>query len=297
MLTLFTDTDTDITPEVAAEYGYKLISMPYSVNGKTIFPYVDFKEFDQDGFYNMLRDGVIPTTSALGEQAYIDYFEPEFAAGNDIFYVHFSAAMTVSFDAMHNALETLYAKYPGRKFYEVDAKGITLLGYVVVREVGDLFKAGKTPEEVVEWAKTEVDHYTTYFFADDLKFFRRSGRVGGLAATMGGLIGLRPVIYMSSEGKMESLGTVKGRIQVIEKLVQYVEKYGDDIKNHHFIVGHTNSMDLAQQVAEMLRQKFGDDLKIEFICTNPTAGSHCGPNGVGVAFHSKGRFGTKPSEL
>ena len=46
MLTLYTDTDTDITPAVAAEYGYKLISMPYSVDAKTVYPYVDFDEFE-----------------------------------------------------------------------------------------------------------------------------------------------------------------------------------------------------------------------------------------------------------
>lgn len=34
MLILFTDTDTDTTPEIAKEYGYNLISMPYSVGGE-----------------------------------------------------------------------------------------------------------------------------------------------------------------------------------------------------------------------------------------------------------------------
>jgi hypothetical protein len=46
MLRIFTDTDTDITPEVAAEYGYKLMSMPYSVDANTIYPYEDFDRFD-----------------------------------------------------------------------------------------------------------------------------------------------------------------------------------------------------------------------------------------------------------
>ena len=32
MLTIFTDTDTDLTPEEAKHYGYKLISMPYIIN-------------------------------------------------------------------------------------------------------------------------------------------------------------------------------------------------------------------------------------------------------------------------
>ena len=51
MYQLFTDTDTDITPKVAAEYGYKLISMPYVIDGKEIYPYVDFEEFDSKAYY------------------------------------------------------------------------------------------------------------------------------------------------------------------------------------------------------------------------------------------------------
>ena len=289
MLTRFTDTDVDICPEVAAEYGYKLISMPYSVDGKTIYPFVDYDKYDYHRFYDMLRAGVLPTTSALGEDAYYNYFEPEFAAGNDILYVHFSRAMTVSFDVMDKVVAQLRNKYPERKFYAIDTKGITIVSYLIVRELGDRLNDGMTVEEAVKWAQEEVDHYAQYFFADDLKFFRRSGRVGGLAATMGGLIGLRPVIHMSQEGKMESIGSVKGRLQVMEKLVSYVEALGDDIKDHRFIVGHTDALDLAGQLADMLRARFGDDLDIEFVCTNPTAGSHCGPNGVGVAFHAKHR--------
>ena len=81
MLTLFTDTDTDFTPKVAAEYGFKLISMPYSVDGKTFYPYDGYDEFDFHTFDDSLRGGVLPTTSALGEDAFLKYFEPEFAAG------------------------------------------------------------------------------------------------------------------------------------------------------------------------------------------------------------------------
>ena len=289
MLTRFTDTDTDITPKVAAEYGYKLISMPYSVDGRTVYPYADSDGFDLHSFYDMLRSGVLPTTSALGEEEYYNYFQPEFAAGNDILYVHFSRAMTVSFDVMDKVVARLKEEYPERKFYEIDTKGITIVSYLIVRELGDLLNAGMTAEQAVEWARAEVDRHAQYFFADDLKFFRRSGRVGGLAATMGGLIGLRPVIHMSAEGKMESIGTVKGRVQVMERLVSYVEEFGDDVKGHRFIVGHTDAPELAGQMAGMLRAKFGEDLDIELVCTNPTAGSHCGPNGVGVAFHAKHR--------
>lgn len=289
MLTCFTDTDADFGLAKAAEYGYKLISMPYSVDGKTVFPYVDFEEFDSHAFYQTLREGVIPTTSAVGADIYRQSFEPEFAAGNDILYIHFSRAMSASFDSMDKVVAELLEKYPGRKFHAIDTKGITIVSYLMAEEIGDRLKAGMSPEEVVAWAEGEVQHFAQYFFADNLKFFRKSGRVSGLAATMGGLIGLRPVINMNAEGKMVSVGTEKGRAKVMEKLVQIVDELGDDIKSYHFIIGHTDAPELAAQLADMMHARFGEDLNIETVVTNPTAGSHCGPDGVGVAFHAKHR--------
>ena len=289
MLTLYTDTDTDITPAVAAEYGYKLISMPYSVDAQTVHPYVDFTEFDSRAFYDMLRRGTLPTTSAISKERYLEYFEPEFKAGNDILYVHFSRAMTNTFDAMDQAVAELRARYPERRFEEIDTKGITTMSYAIVRAVGDLFREGKTLDEVLEWAKTEVDHYAMYFFADDLKFFRRSGRVSGLAATMGTLIGIRPIIYMSAEGKMVSCGTEKGRVKAMERLIAQVATLGDDIKSYRFYVGHTDAPELARELGKSLRERFGEDLSIEYVVCNPTAGSHAGPNGVSVCFHATHR--------
>lgn len=286
MLRLFTDTDTDITPQVAAEYDCFMISMPYSIDGNTVYPYKDFREFDAHAFYDTLRGGILPNTSAISEQQYTEYFEPVFAAGDDILYIHFSRAMTMTFDNMDKAVAALKEKYPERRFWEIDTKGITILSYIIVRAAGDLLRAGKSAEEVVEWAKTEVDHYAVYFFADDLRFFKHSGRVSGLAAFMGTLVGVRPIIYMNEEGKMVSVGKERGRARAVERLVKYVEELGDDVKNHRIVIGNADAKELADEVAALLRQKFGDDLNIEFVEVNPTAGSHCGPDTVGVTFHA-----------
>lgn len=283
---IFTDTDTDISLEKAKEFGYHLISMPYAIDGATTWPYEDFTTFDSHAFYDMLRNGVLPTTSAISKEKYIEYFEPVFAAGKDILYVHFSAAMTMTFDVMRQALNELKEKYPERHFYEIDTKGITIISYNIACEVGDMYKSGKSAEEIVAWAEKEVDHFAQYFFADDLKFFKRSGRVSGLAATMGTLLGVRPIIYMSQEGTMVSIGKERGRNKAMEKLLSYVDELGDRIQEHRVIVGHTDAPDLAEECAAALREKYGEALRLDIVAVNPTAGSHCGPNGVGVCFHS-----------
>ena len=37
---------------------------------------------------------------------------------------------------------------------------------------------------------------------------------------------------------------------------------------------------------ELLIEKYGNKLKIEHVVVNPTAGSHCGPDTVGIAFYA-----------
>ena len=143
-------------------------------------------------------------------------------------------------------------------------------------------------DEILEWAKAEVDHFAMYFFADDLKFFRRSGRVSGLAATMGTLIGVRPLIHMSQEGKMVSVGTAKGRQKAIQYLVDKVGELGDQIEKHRICIGHTDAPEIARTIAGLIEERYGKQ-DIVYVDVNPTAGSHCGPNGVGVCFHAKSR--------
>ena len=289
MYILFTDTDTDLTPNLAEYYGYKMISMPYIIDGKEIRPYEDFKEFDYKAFYDQLRSGVLPKTCAINSEEYKNYFLPYLKEGKDILYVHFSKAMSGTFNAMNIAIDELKEEFPERTIYTIDTKGITICSYNIVREIGDMYLAGKSIEEIIEWSKTEVDKFATYFYADTLDFFKLSGRIGNFSAIMGTLFGVHPIITMNSEGKMMSVSKGKGRNKTLQKIVDYVVELGEDVDKHRIIVGHADALHIAQDLAKMLEDKFGKNLQIEYVVVNPTAGSHCGPDTVGVCFYAKHR--------
>ena len=53
MLTFFSDTDCDITPKECAEYGIKLISMPYTVGDK------EYHLTEEYASQTLVKDGVI----------------------------------------------------------------------------------------------------------------------------------------------------------------------------------------------------------------------------------------------
>lgn len=289
MYTLFADTDCDITPEIANRFGYKLISMPYTINGKEVRPYIDFDVFDHKAFYDELRKGVVPTTSALSPVEYMYYFEPEFAKGNDILYVHFSAAMSATFNSLRLAMEELSEKYPDRKLTLIDTKSISSSGYSLCLDIGELYKNGATIEEIQKFADEKIDKTATYFYADDLKFFGKSGRVSGFSAFFGNIIGVKPIIFIDNDGKMKAKDKSRGRNQTLRKLLQYVIELQEDIKNHRVVIAHTDALDIAEEFGDMMKKQFGEDLLIEYEVVNPTAGSHCGPNSMGVTFHAKHR--------
>lgn len=289
MFVLFTDTDTDVTKEKAKELGYNLISMPYIIEDKEIKPYIDFEEFNVKEYYNILRRGIIPKTNAISPYDYISYFEPFFKDGYDILYVHFSSAMSGTFNAMNIAIEDLKEKYPERNLYTVDTLGISALSFNICKEVSRLYKEGKTVHEILEWADKEVGKYAIYFYADDLKFFAKSGRVSNFSAVLGGVFGVHPIINIGLDGKMTTIAKATGRKGSLRKIVEYVKSIEEDITKHPVYIAHTDNLSLALMLGDYLKKEFGEDLKIEYGVVNPTIGAHCGPDCVGVSFHSKGR--------
>ena len=212
MLHIFVDSDCDITKAQAEEYGVSLISMPYFIGEKEVYPYVDFEEFEPHAYYNMLREGTIPTTAALSPANYKEIFEPAFAKGDTILYIHFSSAMSLTFDNMEKAISELKEKYPDVRFEHFDTMSMTTGAYVIVKEMLERYKKGASIDELIKWGEEERQHFACYFFADDLKFFRRSGRVSGFSAFMGGMIGIKPLSTSMRKASWDHLARLLVRL-------------------------------------------------------------------------------------
>ena len=106
---------------------------------------------------------------------------------------------------------------------------------------------------------------------------------------MGSLFGVHPILTMTSEGKMMSVSKSKGKTKTLNKLIDYVVELGEDIENHRIIIGHADALPIADQLRELLEKRLNKKLNIEYAVVNPTAGSHCGPDTIGISFYAKNR--------
>ena len=212
-----------------------------------------------------------------------------FANGDDILYLHFSRNMSGTFNAMEIAVRELLEKYPERKFDSIDTNGISIGSLIMLEQVGEMYKRGASVEDMRSFVESENKRYAIYFFADDLSFFKRSGRVSGLAGAVGTLLSIRPIMHISDEGKLVSIGKEKGRKKALERLISTVLELGDEVEKHRIIVTHTDAPEIVEDAIRMLHEHFGENLDIELIDVNPTVGCHCGPSTVGICFRAKHR--------
>lgn len=287
MYKIFVDSDSDFTLEECRKYDLGLISMPYEIEGENVYPYFDWETYDEHEFYNKLRSGILPSTSAVNPEEYVQLMEPFFKEGKDIIYVSFSHALSSTFNALRLAQEQLKEKYPERFIEVIDTKGITGCAYLAGIEIIEYIQSGEhSLDEIRSFAKDTVEHTACYLYADNLKFFAKSGRVSGFSAFVGGIIGIKPIIYLNEEGKMLTVDKVRGRAKAISALVKYVKDLGDDLKNHMLVVAHTDFLEGAEEFVKEVKAALGDDLKIRIQCVNPTNGAHAGPDCVAVAFHA-----------
>lgn len=125
MYQLFCDSNCELWHTEAKELGLNVIRMPYVLDGEEY--YYDLGEkTDFKHFYDRMRAGAVPTTSAINEQNYIDYFEPVLKEGKDIYYITFSHKLSATFESMDRAIAALKEKYPDREIRTFDTKSISL---------------------------------------------------------------------------------------------------------------------------------------------------------------------------
>ena len=289
MSVFFTDSNSELWHTEVEKLGIEYISMPYTLEDVES-GYDLGKSHNFEKFYSKLRKGVMPSTSALNPQNYIEIFEPFLKAGEDILYVTFSRQMSATFDFMDQALEVLKEKYPERSIKYVDTKSISLGAGLIAYEAALLHKKGATDDEVIKFVEDIRDEFGVFFTVDDLMHLKRGGRLSAVSAVVGSVLGIKPMIGVNDEGKLQNFDKVAGRRKAIQYLANLVKTRGKNVADYPIGIIHADCEADALVLKEKVQEIVGQDARIWVQPVGPTVGTHCGPGTIGIAFHVKHRM-------
>lgn len=287
MYRLFCDSNCELWHTEVKKLGLNLIRMPYTV-GEEEFFYDMGENTDFAAFFKSMREGAVPKTSALNSTIYTEYFEPVLQAGEDIYYITFSHAMSKTFDAMDAAIAELKKKYPEREIRTIDTKAISLGSGFITYYAALKYRDGSTMDELDEYINELIPHTATYFAVEDLTYLYRGGRVSGVSKVFGNLLSIKPVLYFNDEGKIINIAKAKGFKKALSTMLNFLNEKGEDVEKYKVFVLHADCKEVAEGFVEDIKELY-PEADVEIQPVGPVIGSHCGPGTVGLIFHCKER--------
>jgi len=283
-----TDSDSDLPFRYVDELDLNMVYMPYIVDGKE---YMDDlgRSGTQKEYFDSMRAGAAPSTSLLPLGAYLEIFEPILADGKDILFVAFSSQLSGTLNNANAAREELLEKYPERKILIVDTLSISAPQSILILKAHELYRQGKSMEEVAAWLEENKLRAQAWFTVDDLKYLRRGGRISAVAATMGTLLDLKPIITETKEGKLVSTDKVRGRKSALRLIADKAAENIDDPANAMPIIMHADASEDAERLVKLMRERIPELPEIQIWYVGPVIGAHCGPGTVAICYFGKER--------
>ena len=284
---IFTDSGSDIAPATLKEWGVDFLSLTFRFNGED-------KEFSNEDmstseFYQRMRDGGVAKTAAVNIESFSREFRKILEGGEDILYLGFSSGLSTTYNSARVAAENLKGDFPDRKIITVDtlaaSAGQGLLVYLAVKKKNE----GAGIEENAEYIKGLIPSLCHWFTVDDLVYLKRGGRVSAVAALVGGMLGIKPVLHVDDEGHLINISKVRGRKTAVTALA---DKYGElalDKTAGPIFISHADCYNDAQMLAEIMKTKYGaPDVKI-ITDVGTVIGAHSGPGTLALFFLGKNR--------
>ena len=278
---LVTDTSANLPAAYLQQHDVQAIPYAYYIDDVEHFcPGPD--EFDGAAYYQMLTDGGVVKTTLINAQRYEDFFRPYLEAGQDLLYVGMSSGISSSLNMATLAAHDLLEEFPERKLVVFDAMTASLGEGIFVRAAIRRRDAGMSLGETAAQLINLRSRVCSYLTVGDLMFLRRGGRVSNVAAVIGTVLGVKPLLH--EEGaKIVGYGKTRGRKKALRAIAdECIDRMLDD-PDQCVSIAHGGCEEEARYVADLIREgRPGTEIELEVY--EPVTGSYVGPGTVALFF-------------
>ncbi len=275
---IITDSSCDFTKQQYKDLGLEFASLTLNYKGQNVPSFTEPSELHD--FYDGIRGGEMPTTSAVNPEQWTDIMKPILDGGEDVLCLAFSSGLSATYQSAVIASEELKDQYPDRKIVVIDTLCAALGQGLLVWHACQKRQAGESLEDVAVWVEANKNNLAHWVTVDDLNHLKRGGRVSATTAFMGGLLGIKPIIHVDNEGKLDTVAKVRGRKGSMEYLVNKLKETCTDFDN--VFIAHGDCLEDAEKLAEMCKAIGVKNVTIGYV--GGVIGAHTGPGVLVLLF-------------
>ncbi len=276
----------DLTPEHMKDRALRYVCFKFTLDGEE-YPDDMGVTMSSEELFHRMENGADTKTSQVSVAEYIEHFETILQEGRDILHVTLSSGISGTYNSACVAREELAQKYPDRKIYVVDSLGASSGFGLLMETLADLRDAGKTIDELYDWAESNKLRVHHWFFSTDLSFYIRGGRISKTAGFIGTVLNICPLLNMDQGGHLAPREKIRGKKNVIKRIVEKMTLFAENGTSYSgkCFLSHSLCIEDAKAVAAMVEERFPHlQGKVEIFPIGTTIGSHTGPGTVALFF-------------
>ena len=142
---------------------------------------------------------------------------------------------------------------------------------------------GCSAAEILDWLEKASAKTESFLIPQDFQFLRRGGRLTPVAAALGSVLKLRPVMRLTDDGTRLDKFLVKRTMTAsVRGIIDYLKEKRLG-KNHILYISHGDAQNDALQIKKQFEEAF-DGLEIQILELSPVFVAQGGPKCIAIQY-------------
>lgn len=278
MVRIFSDTGCMMSGSEASHHNVSIFPLRVSINGSN---YRDLEDISSPEFLKLLAQKYVPTSSQPPIGEVVEAFDA--VQEDEILQITMADGLSGTYQNAVSAKEMSQNKDRITIF-----NSRTLCGpqKYLVELAAKLAAEKKTIDEIVAHLEDRLTQCQSYLMPSDFNFLKRGGRMTPLAATMGGLLKINPVVMQTKDGKrLDKFHVSRTFSAAVDQIINEFHKAKLDIQ-HKIFVSHADAEAKCELAINKLKKAF-PLVEIETILLSPAMITQGGPGCIAIQFIKK----------
>lgn len=284
---IMTDSCCDLPKEYIYGNNIPFAMLPFSYNGRE---YLDDlgQSLSHKQFFDDLRDGALPNTSQANSESFYKIFKSAVENGKDVIYIGVSSGLSGTYNSANIGKIAILEEFPNTCIYIIDVLTASLGQGLMVMKAVEMKNEGYTLEQIVCEIEKNIQKLNTYITVQDLNFLKRGGRISNVAATLGLVLHIKPILTINQVGRVMPVLKVRGRKKSLTKIAEIVKDKIENPETQTIAICHADCYDEAVRLKEeILAKVVVKEVIIHYI--GPVVGRFSGPEALAVFFIGESR--------
>lgn len=278
MLRILTDTSAGFTYEDVKKIGVEMVSLSITFEDGE---YLDGKNLSTDEFYAKQKvSKTLPKTAAVNQEAFEEVFRDVKAKGDEMIVLTISKELSLTHDQAMKAKKAVGYD----KIYIIDTLSAATPIIALLMEAVKMRDAKMSTDKIVAEISALVPKARLFAYVDTLKYLKAGGRISGMKAFMGTILGVKPILTLV-DGKIASNSKAMGLKKAQEAILEQLKTHDVDFSRPVYFA-HTNAHEECEKIKARARERHEfKDGGTWYI--SATVAVHAGPGASAVAFFVK----------